>query len=635
MKQTLIKKTLVKYALEKHGIVFKQSVEKVQLISLQLIFVMGIAFFSPNVFAFSFLDELSKELDKSLNPNPPPERRTYRERRVEPTHRPVRKPPPRVETKYGVTVKNANMRGGPGTNHRKVGRIPKGTEITILESKGKWYQVEASSPEGMKQGWVYAPLISIENVVYTSTRTNRSRNKQYPQDRSNLEYAGYSEDFQVVKHAMLSGDLNAVEDFYAEREREIREKSQSDWELIENIGLLRWMERGTLALDSGNLDESIRDYSRAEDILNVRQQDSQAEDFLSSITSFAAETITGNEEFQEYPGEGYEKVLMLNYKSIAYLLDGKRKAYNVTRRAIDWQNREKQIFEDELREVQEKEASQGTQQSQSEWQESYRALDAIAERVPSAYVNPFGFYVAGMIQEFESKEDRSLRDNARISYQKALALNPESKVLKQAVKDMKKKAPKDNKRLVHVVVADGFVPEKKMLVYRIPTDKGVVPIKLSIYEPTPSSVARIEVQTPSGKRLAKLSPVADVEAICLRDQKDKEAFRSLRVGIAIARSVGINDATSRLGVFGAVLGGAVNEMAAPDMRSWMSLPATIQAARLRVSNNIKQLKIVTYGVDGRRLGSTLVNLNKRKDNFVYARSLEKQLYAIDAKPLWL
>ncbi len=239
-----------------------------------------------------------------------------------------------------------------------------------------------------------------------------------------------------------------------------------------------------------------------------------------------------------------------------------------------------------------------------------------------------------MVQEFESKDDRSLRGNARISYEKALELNPNSKVLKQAVKDMKGKYNK-NKRLVHIVVADGFVPEKKMLVYNIPTGNGVVPIKLTLYEPIPSAVARIEVQTTSGKRLAKLSTVADVEAITMRHQKDMEGFRTIRAALSIARAVGVNEATKRLGLFGSLIGSAVNSMAAPDMRSWMSLPATLQAARIKISNNVSKVKIVSYDKKGRRLGSKTVKINKQSDNFIYARSIEKQLYVNGSKDLWL
>jgi hypothetical protein len=298
---------------------------------------------------------------------------------------------------------------------------------------------------------------------------------------------------------------------------------------------------------------------------------------------------------------------------------------------------EQMKFAEEVEEVKDKARKESVSTSNSDedgWQKSYKALDKIANKVPSAYVNPFGYYVAGMVQEFESKDDRSLRDNARIAYQKALKLNPKSKVLKQAVKDMKKQYD-SNKRLVHIVIADGFVPEKKMLMYNIPTSRGIVPIKLAIYEPVYSNVGRVEVQTIAGKRLATLSQVADVEAICLRNQKDMSGFRNFRVGLAIARSVGVNELTNQFGSFGSLIGGAVNGMTAPDMRSWMSLPATLQAARITISNAISQIKIVSYDKKGRRLASKTVRINKGSDNFIYARSVDKQLYVNGSKKLWL
>jgi len=173
-----------------------------------------------------------------------------------------------------------------------------------------------------------------------------------------------------------------------------------------------------------------------------------------------------------------------------------------------------------------------------------------------------------------------------------------------------------------------------MLVYNFPSGNGVVPIKLPIYEPVASKVARVEVQTTGGKRLATLSSVADVEAICLRNQKDSEAFRSLRMTVAIARAVGVNQATRNLGLFGNLLSSAVNDMAAPDMRSWMSLPAKLQAARLYISKNTKKLKIVSFDSRGRRLASKTVNINNKSDAFVYARSIDKQLYVNGSETMW-
>lgn len=607
--------------------------KKTKMISKKIISSMAVLSCSvlhTPVYA-GFFDQLGQGLQQSLSGRPVQQAA------------PAPVQPQRKIVSTGTVKKNVNVRSGPGTSNGIAGKVNSSSDIRILKTEGKWLQIEADTSNGLVEGWIYQPLVTITGTTQIPVSGSAagagsqagSATTQARGGSQNIQYAGYSKEFQTVKRMMAAGDLKGVDNFYTGREAEVLKKNQTKWQAMEEIGLLRWMERGTLYLDDGNLDKSIKSFTNAEDILNVRQKDSQASDFLGSITSFAAETVTGNEEFQEYPGEGYEKVLMLNYKSISYLLDGKRQAYNVARRAIDWQNMEKALFRDRIEEVKKEVKEQDTSSvNNDDWSASYKKLDKIATKVPSAFVNPFGYYVTGMIQEFESRSDRSLKDNARIAYQKALELNPKSKVLKQAVKDMKSKKSSGNRRLLHVVVGDGFVPEKKMLIYYFPTGNGVAPIKLPIYEPVQSKVARIEVQTTGGTRLARLSLVADIEAICLRHQKDTEAFRSLRMGIATVRAVGVNQASKNLGVFGNILSTAVNELAAPDMRSWMSLPATLQAARINISKNTKKLKIVTYDARGRRLASKEVKLSNKSDSFVYARSIDKQLYVNGSKALW-
>jgi hypothetical protein len=208
-------------------------------------------------------------------------------------------------------------------------------------------------------------------------------------------------------------------------------------------------------------------------------------------------------------------------------------------------------------------------------------------------------------------------------------------VLKEAVRDLKKPAPQ-NRRLLHVVVADGFAPEKKMLTYAIPAQSMVIPIKLPIYEPVPSQVARIEVRTTGGKRLATLSPVADVEALSLRHQKDSEPFRKLRVMTAFLTSTVTHAALNNtLGQLGEKLASAKDEMAAPDMRSWMSLPATIQAARLHISRGVSKLKLVSFDKRGRQLASSTVDIEPNGHGIIYARSIDRVMYSQGSDKLWL
>jgi len=327
------------------------------------------------------------------------------------------------------------------------------------------------------------------------------------------------------------------------------------------------------------------------------------------------------------------------------LVQGERKAYNVARRSIDWQNIEKKAFDVRMSKVTEQQGEQQTGHStngetsssaQSGIAGVFDALNTKAKDVPSAYVNPFGFYVTGMIQEYESYQDRSLRDNARISYKKALALNPSSQTLKQAVKDLKKKRAPSGKRLLHVVVADGFVPEKKVLSYEFQTGDIKFPLKITIYQPIMSQVGRIEIQTSRGKRLARLSPVADVEALCIRHQKDTEVFRNLRVALAFSSTVAEKIIlTKTLGIFGKLISDVHDTLREPDTRSWMTLPATIQAARIHLSNKINKVKLVTYSRKGKKMASQVLKLTPNKPGFIYARSIDKTLYAHVSKPLWV
>ena len=314
----------------------------------------------------------------------------------------------------------------------------------------------------------------------------------------NVVYSGYSKDFLSIKNLITS---NQWPQAYQLQQQKLKQLDPADF--------LSSNEAGLLALDTNNASSAINHFTAAEHFLKINAEKSLLEDSTTSFGLEALSFISGKGDLTEYNGAPFERILMLNYKSISYLLNGERKAYNVTRRAIDWQNIEQKEFEKSIESAKQKTKEEeskirqqqpgnsvGTGNIFSVISNQYKSSEKSALSVSSAYVNPFGFYMAGIVQEFDSFEDSSLRDNARISYKKALKLNPKSKVLKQAVKDIKKK-PRRGKRLIQVVIADGFSPEKKTLQFGLPMPGGIVPVKLPIYEPVASKVAHIKIK--SGK----------------------------------------------------------------------------------------------------------------------------------------
>ncbi len=455
-------------------------------------------------------------------------------------------------------------------------------------------------------------------------------------------YEGYTKEMLPIKQLMLDG--KAGEALQAKRPKDGN---------VDSLDMLGNFEFGTIAIDASALEDAKNSFERAERGLNVKDDRSTVGGFFSGARDTVLSTLTGNDELGEYAGAGYERVLMLNYKSIAHLLDGERSAYNVTRRAIDLQNLEKKKFDELVREAQQKIKEEEAKQKEKGAdiasyglgevvEEQYESTEKKALTVPHAFVNPFGFYVAGVVQELDSYEDSSLRDNARISYKKALELNPKSAVIKGAVADLGKPADK-SRRLVNVIIADGFAPEKKLLKFDLSLGASLpTNIELPVYEPVKSSVHRVEVQTTSGKRWANASEVADITALALRFQKDSGAFQQLRMMTTVIRNIvegqAWNQAQQQAGVFGSLLGGlkkSRDELAHPDMRSWSTLPSRLLAARFFVPKTVSQIKIVAYDVKGRPLSSQVVSIDKESHNVVYARVLDKTMYVSSSAKMWV
>jgi len=408
------------------------------------------------------------------------------------------------------------------------------------------------------------------------------------------------------------------------------------------------VEAGTLALESGSNGDALKYFSEAEHFLDRWRNRpivwEKTEKGLKELLGIAV----GLEDMADYVGEPYERILALNYKSLAYLLEGRREAYNVTRRAINWQNMEERRFRKKLAELKKRRVREAPLNpgGRAIFDSVFVKYDiARITRIPSAFVNPLGFYVAGMIQEFDSLQDRSVRDNARISYEKALALNPDNpafkRLIRRSVKAMKRR-PARNRRLVHLLVADGFAPEKKVQTILVDTGYQPLPITLPRYEPVPSRVRRIEVRV-GRKRLATLAPVADVETLVLRHQYDRLPFEQFKVGLIIARRVFerglLHSMQNSLGPYGSLLATPLLAMRESfitvDTRNWMSLPKVVYATRMELSKRLAAVELVSYDSGGRVVARRRIELPRGRHCFIYVRSVDQHLEPHVSEKLWI
>lgn len=451
-------------------------------------------------------------------------------------------------------------------------------------------------------------------------------------------YTGYSKKYLPYRQQLAAGQADKVVAAMIAEEQAISDKQQKEVNLAEELRLVDLMERASLTLQTGDAEKTIFYCGLGQQVIEDRESESILNGAMSSIGSLFVDSL-GAGEFGRYDATGYEKVLLLDFASMAYLLKGDDRAFNVARLAVEWQALEKEKFEQELEQVREKSADQQQKKSIEKQQHAQRVTgildsefakyDNVALTVPNAFVNPFGDYVTGMVNEFKSVKIKSLLSNAHIAYKQALKLNPKSKVLKKAVKDTKKK--RSASRLIHVVALDGFVPEKKVL--SIPIDSGF-DIEIPTYEPIPSKVKTIKVMTGKGRVLATLSPVANIEALALRHQKDSlPGIQAMVVAATLRDAAVVGAGNAFLGV-GGLMRQLLDDHQEPDTTSWMTLPSKVLAARIYAPNGLKKLKIRSYDSKGRKLAEKIVKLGKGSRHFVLVRSIDKTMYAHPSKKIW-
>ena len=453
-------------------------------------------------------------------------------------------------------------------------------------------------------------------------------------------------------------------------------KEETYEKLIADASELSMMERGLIALNTGDFEGALFFFDAAEEKLNLTEDNANVADQAGSMAKFGLAKLTGASEMADYEVRSYEKVMLLNYKALCYMLLGDRKAYNVTRRAIDLQQAEWEAFKQQKAELvakleksgvslDEKPAAEAKPKAKSVEELKREADERVADAqksalsnaalgflpgglgsmaqtakntvdtvasiaeifseikiddrskavknkanlVASAYVNPFGDYMNALMQEFDSLQDSSLRDNARISYEKVVENNKDCKAA-QVAKTAVMKGIGGNQKIVQVILADGFAPYQVERSRQFVVGKYRATINLANATPVASPLASASVKV--GGKASRMSSLTKMESIILRDEQDHFLWRTFDVATALLRSAAVND---KLGALG---GDALAQVQHPDTRSWLTLPNQVLVSRLVVPASQQSLQISTFDKSGKTLATSSVKLAEEGPTVVYA-----------------
>ncbi len=452
-------------------------------------------------------------------------------------------------------------------------------------------------------------------------------------DNSDI-FTNYSQSYKPAREALLAGNTtDIIQRFKLRFTTEDGVKLSRDEMLdlmIENDSALSMIEKGLILLNSGEFETALIFFDAAEKSIKLDEEEGfTAGDFLKSSVS----VLFGTEELEDYELRSYEKVMMLNYKALCYMLLGDRKAYNVTRRAIDLQQREWEKFKAKQLELQ-KDIEEEKRIANNENKDTDIDVDTLSQQakeeaklVTSAYVNPFSDYMNGLLMELDSFEDVAIGDNASISYSKVIANNKRCKAAKEAIKDLKKSKKPRGKKLVQVLLADGFAPTRDIVTKDI---EGFATVNFADPVEVPSMVESAKVIVKRKKY--NFSSLSEIQAIVYRDEMDNLLYRYFMVLGQMLRS-GFLYVDGEEG--GGLLNKLITRLQVPDTRSWLSLPKKVQVARFFVPNKVNEITIQTFDKNSGKLASVDIALAKKGPTVVYAVSYDKSLKAYANMKSWI
>lgn len=498
-----------------------------------------------------------------------------------------------------------------------------------------------------------------------------------PLGRQGLEPMGYSLKFGPVRERIEAGDFDGVLPFFPNAApssvpsatkpsgaAKTTTPAAAPVPILTRDPFLANVEAGTIEFEAGRFDQAVARLTLAEagtappvpaDAKGAAATLQRFKQGAANVARQGGAVATGRGELGPYPRRDHEAILQLNYLALSYLIQGDRRSYNVTRRAIDQQKDLKLKFDAQLEAYKAKYAEQKKAEAQAAAQAAadpdapkptakptdgvqteIAKFDGIADLVPNAYVNPLGDYLAGVIQEIAAREQPPLRDNAAIAYTAAASLAGRSPQMIAAAASLRRPRIPADERVLHVVVGEGFAPSRKVLGYGFDIQGTRMVARIPIFAPTPSKVATLELRTVKGARLARLDPIGNFEAIVLRDQRDR--MPQILVGVAATTGVSYGQAQ-----MGAKAGGVLNLLAqfkraneSPDTRSWSSLPRRFHIARLVIPAGAAKVQLVSLDAGGQVIGKVLLDLDPaRPESFVYARATDRALKAAPARRLWI
>ena len=412
-----------------------------------------------------------------------------------------------------------------------------------------------------------------------------------------------------------------------------------------NSGILFALEMGRVAQLEGDYEISRRAFATAMDA--TREQDEKA---VISASGAAAQStaVLVNDKAIPYRAADYERTLMHHYQIVNYLgLQDLTGAGVEVRRANKTQNDARQR---RVREVERAKSSQQHEPGDDQDAERdshlipvYAGLDEMAGSVKYSFQNAATLFLSGVVWEMLGEQN-----DAYIDYKKAIEIYPDNVYLQRAVIRLSQRlgmredaadfsrrfpaaaavaaVPQDRARLV-VIFEQGLAPAKSdlTLAYPLPSANSIGTISLPMYAGAPPPLIPAAVRV-SGKSVGNTAPLCNVSALAARALADqmpgiltRQVARAVAKGVAAKAAKDSGEGWAELLV---TLYNLVSEQ--PDLRSWLTLPAHIQALDAWAEPGTKNVEVTAAGTT---VFSGPVTFTEGRATIIYITSIDLAVYS--------
>jgi hypothetical protein len=332
--------------------------------------------------------------------------------------------------------------------------------------------------------------------------------------------------------------------------------------------------------------------------------------FAAKVAAQQASAVLVNDKAIEYRAPAYEQALVHHYQALNYLgaqdLDGAcveiRCANRVQEEAL--QQHEAEVEKAASKSRQDSSSSDdplsyAPSETRTAVAQAYAGLDELAGQAKNSFQNAATFYLSAVVWEM-----RGEANDAYIDYKRALEIAPSAPVLQASTIRLAKRlgmredldelvrrfpsaasTPADGtdayagKAHLVVIVEEGHVARKDDLSIPYPVSGGIGAISIPIYGKNPSPAGRITLNLP-GTPAAPLAPLCRISSLAARALSERmPGILARQIARAVAKGVAMH-AASKSNSDAAIILLSIYNIASEqaDLRSWLTLPDTIQAA---------------------------------------------------------